>query len=340
MSASLQGSHLLEADFMMTVLPEHAALGISEQQRRNHVAILRLLQRIVRQHNLGWLALDDALITALTIGHRESGWEWSTLDGYYGILLGAWRRLNQYTIRPTPLTTWHLTSSRTFLDAHRYVTRKKRESAVKFPVCVTIAEVRKMLAVMRETKAALHALCVIAWWSCARIGDAVQMHRDEVVLQEDGNVTFHLRRGKGVTASTPYTIHSFIVPTSPTFIAFQAFLRRAAPGPLFAAETKIEQDRWGIQLRDTARAINPALCQRSFRRGALQHLAMQSTVSEKVMLDFSGHTTVKMLRRYLNWGAVNEMVAQEARAAAVHLNPEEEMPLTDDELEQDSADLV
>ena len=82
--------------------------------------------------------------------------------------------------------------------------------------------------------------------------------------------------------------------------------------------------------------IDSQLEQKSFRRGSLQTLS-RAGVDEATMMHFSGHATVRMLHRYLNWGAVNGAVALKSHEAARHL-----MLNADDateELEEDDDDL-
>ena len=49
------------------------------------------------------------------------------------------------------------------------------------------------------------------------------------------------------------------------------------------------------------RRVDPSLENGSVRCGALQPLA-HAGVDEETLLLFSGHATLAMLRRYLNWG--------------------------------------
>jgi len=54
---------------------------------------------------------------------------------------------------------------------------------------------------------------------------------------------------------------------------------------------------------------------RSIRKGALLHMAAKGVTPEEMIL-FSGHTSVKTLRRYLNWGVADKATANRARVAA------------------------
>jgi hypothetical protein len=77
-------------------------------------------------------------------------------------------------------------------------------------------------------------------------------------------------------------------------------------------------DALGPQVRQALRAVDPALEQRSLRRGALLTMAAAG-VSEAVLLEFSGHTTGRMLRRYLGFGASLAATGMQTLAAAALL---------------------
>lgn len=70
----------------------------------------------------------------------------------------------------------------------------------------------------------------------------------------------------------------------------------------------------GEQVRDRLRAVNPQLEQRSLRRGRIQALAVgRNRMSDEELLKLSRHTTVEMLRRYLNMGLLSANNEVDAR---------------------------
>lgn len=73
-------------------------------------------------------------------------------------------------------------------------------------------------------------------------------------------------------------------------------------------------------VRDALRRADPRLECRSLRKGALHALA-KSSVPEEVLLLFSGHASLAMLRRYLSWGAVGTRKQKIMREAAAALGP-------------------
>jgi hypothetical protein len=121
------------------------------------------------------------------------------------------------------------------------------------------------------------------------------------------------RRGKGVLFRGPYTVHT-LLPAPQAKILRNLLASESPSARLFPATTTTHQ---AVLL--ALRARNPLLEVRSLRRGALQSLAL--TTPEELLLNFSGHTNVRTLRRYLGWGRVVGRVAQETTAAATALQP-------------------
>jgi integrase len=258
------------------------------EHRKAHVRILRLAQDVILETELLWhKTLDAAVADAFFVLQKTHQWMHSTAAKHAGTLLGAWPRLLQYTETTNmsnALCDWNLNRRPTWRDALRSISKAAKEESVKFPVAVSLSQVMRLLDALREPLPALHALCLLGWNSCARIGDAAQLHRDEVQLSVDGILNFHYRRGKGVSARGPYTVLSFIDPSSTDFIALKKFLSAAPTGRLFPAATTLEHKRWGILLRDELRKMDDKLQQRSFRRGSLQLMASNSAVDLATLL--------------------------------------------------------
>ena len=286
--------------------------------------MLRLMQDVVAESGrMAEMQLDDVLVSALEVLKETLGWRWSTTAKHAGTLLGAWGRLHHYAAPGTvaqELVDWRLSDHATWRDAMRHISKEAKAEAVKSPVAVSKKQIALLLRRLRaRDNNRLHALALLTWLSCARVGDAAQLRSDEVFLDNKGNVDFHFRRGKGVTARGPYTVHSALDPRSDDFRALRAFLDGATGGWLFPSKSELDRKRWGIALREELRQIDPTLEQRSFRRGAIQCLAQDPKVTDETIIRFTGHTNMKMLMRYLNWGAVGAHRAAETRTAALNL---------------------
>ena len=115
------------------------------------------------------------------------------------------------------------------------------------------------------------------------------------ITWHDSCLSVCFRRGKGaLLRGTAYTVH-----TGPIPMSYASRLRswmEARRTWLFPKEVK------GHLLRNALRRADPALEQRSLRRGSLQLLASVTGITDETLLLFSGHSSVKTLRRYLNWG--------------------------------------
>jgi hypothetical protein len=102
------------------------------------------------------------------------------------------------------------------------------------------------------------------------------------------SVTF--RRGKGVKARGPYTVHG------PRLLHHFDELKRfvaQSTGSLFTIKP--------AQMLETFRLHDPTMEARSVRRGSLQAMAHNGVALDTLIL-FSGHTNEKTLLRYLGWG--------------------------------------
>jgi integrase len=148
-------------------------------------------------------------------------------------------------------------------------------------------------AMRRARTPSLKWLILLTWVTCARGGCARQLAREDLILKgNDLSVTFY--RGKRASIDGAYTIHTS-VPTDFT-MGLSRWLASRPRGLLFPGVT-------GSMLVAALRASHPRLEQRSLRRGSIQTMA-KSGISEERLLDFSGHKSLPMLRRYLDFGVV------------------------------------
>lgn len=237
---------------------------------------------------------EMAIIETLERLRQIRKWKWSSMLRNMASLQGA---LKHYDVSlDTP--QWKM--------ALRGVAIKAREERPKQAHPATADNVQK--AIDNANHAPTAAAIALGWVTCARIGCISQLRKEDVVLQQNGSISVTFRRGKAVRSRGPYTVHSKIPPPWMNLIHNQLQLNNP-----FLASAK--------EVRETLRRADRRLEQRSLRRGALQTLAIAG-VDENDLLHFSGHTTLAMLRRYLEWGRVNERRAQlqahHANALAPH----------------------
>ena len=142
--------------------------------------------------------------------------------------------------------------------------------------------------------------------------EGVSKYQDFVQSESGLAITF--RRGKTVKMrKKPYT-----VTTRPG--AFEKYLDLSGPPNEFLFYSESPKQRREL-LKEMVRALkveNPDLESKSIRRGSLQHMA-KNGVPANVLMTFSGHGSVDMLKVYLGFGVLLEDEAKRQRAAAQHL---------------------
>jgi hypothetical protein len=133
----------------------------------------------------------------------------------------------------------------------------------------------------------------------------------------------HHSNGRGFSGHIPTrkdgqvedeAVHSNDYPRS----QFDRFLNLEPEKPrrfLFTCETPEDRKRLLKDLVGALRLVNPTFESRSIRRGALQHMARTGTPAS-VLMSFSGHGTVAMLKTCLGFGTLLEDEAKQQRAAA------------------------
>lgn len=315
----------VNTDFGVFPLPPYATAGAEKSTRAQHVSMLYMFQEAITALGVTSAPLDVALVLAMEHLKEARDLKWSTINGYVGSLLGAWARLSQYHVREVPaLDRYSLTSSSVFRDANRYLGKMSRQETVQFPRAITPDVMRQLLRRLRggegrPPRSGLHALAAIMWFTACRPSDALQLDKSSVTLDTaSGRMSVRFMKGKGVTLrKQPFTINTSLPVGQATLTHLSAWLRRQPEGPLFAHTTRASRDRWGVDLRTELREVDgPEATIRGCRRGSLQTLAANPSITEADMLEFSNHADARTLRRYLSYGAAEEVAARTVAAAA------------------------
>jgi hypothetical protein len=247
----------------------------------------------------------------LTLEHQRTQHKWSptTWDRLLGSTLGALAHATLYTNSPVDLAVTH---TATWKDALRQARQEANAATTRAAVPATPGLVERCVSSVPSPVAEQVAL---AWLTAGRVGCILQLKGENVTL-DGSKLTVQFRRGKGVKARGPYTVHTEC-PTA-WLPKLQALLQRPKDQWLWPQPTPAARTAASRALTASLRGIHPTLEQRSLRRGALQAMA-SAGVEEPTLLQYSGHTNVAMLRRYLDWGRKGEGLAVAARAAAAHL---------------------
>lgn len=265
-------------------VPHLARLGLVQTTMREHERMLKTLSSIPA--DLLAAPATTAISTHLTRTAIERKWRASTLLKYLCTAQGVMALLPLY--RRTPAV--QLNTCPIWRIAIKGATIRCKEELPQQPRPASLQEVRQCLR--SEQSLPLFAAILITWLTCNRTGCVLQLSREDVELSADGRMSVRFRRGKGVRVRGPYTVHTKV---DEMFLPrLQQWLQQRR-GRLFSMVT-------GTQIKLSLRKVNAQLEQRSLRRGSLQLLSTAPGITDQLLLEFSGHTSVKTLRRYLSWG--------------------------------------
>jgi integrase len=165
-----------------------------------------------------------------------------------------------------------------------------------------------LAAVNAEASLPLAVAIIISWVTAARCGCVLQLHRSDVTLHEDRSLSVRFRKGKGARIRGPYTVHTAPLPER---------LHARVTTWLNQRHNTLFPMIKGEAIKNCLRKVDKKLEQRSLRRGALQTLSTLPAATDALLMEFSGHTQVRTLRRYLNWGAAAVHLRDQMRGAAV-----------------------
>lgn len=287
--AALKGHNLVPLLHLPAAeVPAIALLGLAKSTILEHRRMLNSLMTIPTE--LLQLPIPDMIAEFLMRKRKERSWKWATTIKYMATMQGALANLPLH--RRTTQSIW-LKNSPVWTNAMRASARRAREELARQPKPASWKTVQQVL--MTESNILCFGAILLAWMTCARVGCVRQLAKSDITMHPDWTMSICFRRGKGVLArGTAYTIHTGEVPLAMRS-RFKRFLE--------------ERNSWlfpqtftGSLVKNSLRRVDKQLEQRSLRRGSLQHLSRAPNMTDEVMLLFSGHASVKTLRRYLNWG--------------------------------------
>ena len=154
---------------------------------------------------------------------------------------------------------------------------------------------------------------LLQWVTSARVGCVLKLRRSCLHLSEDGTLSVQFRDGKGVQFRSLYTVHSYLPPEHASRL--RSYLQGMDAEALLVPRTTGRYDRRHNQMVAALRKVKPGMTMRAVRRGSLQTMATNGASMETLM-QFSGHTTERSTKRYLDWGRLFGAGQAEAREAA------------------------
>ena len=281
--AALKGSHLMTMILDDSKTPTLAKYGLVKTTRQGHKRILR--EMVCMPQHLQGAPLVTAIIESINAKRREKRWQWSTTLTRMAATQGALRLLPLYSGHETI----DLRDNPMWAQAMRTARRETQCEVGYQPKAITAEDLRA--AVAKEPSQNVRMALVMAWATAARGGCTLQLRLSNVELS-GSNLQVQFRHGKSVIARGPYTVHTAIPQWA--LGEFRMWLGKKRQGLLFQGVT-------GEQLKLALRRVDKLYEQRSIRRGSLQAMSLRGCSDEDLLL-YSGHTNLKTLRRYLDWG--------------------------------------
>jgi integrase len=194
----------------------------------------------------------------------------------------------------------------------RTAARKVRSEVPRQPHPALKEQVIQAIAL--ETSLPVRVALALAWHAAGRVGDILRLRTADVVVAQAG-VTITYRVHKTLLSRGVYSPPPLKLPPQQLALLNRWLEERKRGHQQYLFPSP---ERLGPQVKVALRRVSPTLEQRSLRRGALLHMA-KTGVPATVLMEYSGHTTERMLRRYLSWGADLRDRANQAQAAAAAL---------------------
>jgi integrase len=188
------------------------------------------------------------------------------------------------------------------------VAKLVRKTLPQAPRGATQAQV--LQAIRIEVSLPVKAALVLAWVCAARTSDIWRLQKRHVTINTDGSLSITYLETKTAKATGPRSLTTTPLP-APWLALFRRWYeqRHAWLFPTGGLNKEV---------RAALRRVDPLLECRSLRRGALQTMALAG-VPANVLMEYSGHTTERMLRVYLGWGRLLRSVTTTTAAAGTTL---------------------
>ena len=241
------------------------------------------------------LPLVKGLLEHLLRRKQKRRWRWTTTIRAFAEVQGALKNLD--VSRGIPAL--HLARSSEWTAAIKGVAARARSELPRTPISASASQV--LAAMLAEPHRGTRLLLALTWLCCGRTGDIRQLNPTDISVSpgEKTILTVTFRNGKTIERRGPFSLHTVLPHGWITHLGF-AQSKDVANTALWVPLLRSASTATVLK---ALRRVNDRLENRSLRRGALQSLAAAS-VPESTLLEFSGHTTISMLRRYLAWGSI------------------------------------
>lgn len=251
------------------------------------------------------LPATTALLMRIEEERIAKRWKASTTLKYAAATAGAMAQLPIYKQVTFPLL---LAQSPIWRAGMQTLAKRARIELPSAPVAATVQQVQN--AVSKEADPEVKALLLLSWLVAGRTGDVQKLLVSSIVITgETLRVTY--LQGKTVQKRGPYSVTTSLRPADALIL--NAWLNTRQTWAFSSRDLN-------TRVKEALRRVDRGLECRSLRRGALLAMA-QSGIAEEILLEFSGHTTIQMLRRYLGWKPARVVAARTVQAAAAALHP-------------------
>jgi len=257
------------------------------------------------------MQLPTAALSVMELQRQQRGWCPTTWHKVLATAMGALNRANLYTDSPVSLS---VSGTAEWKDALRAAKKEANAFEASAPKAMSLEQVRRAVS---TAPPGIKQQLILAWITASRVGCILQIQMRDVELAPDGKLTVQFRRGKGAIMGGPYTVPS-TCPQEWLVDLQQALTGKEKDEFLWPCPSAEARQEMGKALAQHLKTVDPQLEQRSIRRGALQELASKG-IDEPTLMTFSGHKSVEMLRRYLEWGRKSHHRTAQAQAAAAGL---------------------
>ena len=310
-------------DNVTKILHPLADKGITEESRREHQRLLIMVSRAPAEMD-SW-PISRMVLEVLERERKRQNWRWVTVENKSGQMAAAMSRLPQYTrggIPPIMLSHDH-----EWRDASRHIRRLSRRTMRTALPSVTEAEIVKMIETAKDPE--IKAILMLIWACAGRSGDVSQLKTAGITLgakvknPQRGrrtNLSLFFEKGKVIGKIDPYHVHTAIPEMWAEWM--QGFLEeKKASVYLFQMPSKAARQRFLDRVRDHVRTVAPRCDLRALRRGSAQNMA-EKGLALTTILQFTKHTDISMLRRYLRFGKTVSEEVTRCQAAALKIWPQ------------------
>ena len=307
---------------MRKVLHPLADKGITEESRKEHQRLLLMVSLApVEMHS--W-PIPRMVLEVLERERKRQSWRWVTIENKTGQMAAALSRLPQYT--QGALAAVKLSHDQEWRDACCHIRRKARRTMRTGLPSVSEAEIVKMIETAKDPE--VKAILILIWACAARSGDVSQLKTAGITLgptvekPQRGrrtNLSVFFERGKVIGKIDPYHIHTAI-PEMWTEWLRDFVTERKASIYLFQMPSKAARERFLDRVREHVRTVAPRCDLRALRRGSAQNMAEKGLALTTIM-QFTKHTDLPMLRRYLRFGKTVSEEVTRCQSAALKIWP-------------------